>query len=68
MLSQQKNLHPVIYSFMFVHNKEYYGIFEKAMKLKLMIYNYSKQIIGKKEGHQEVQNLSLIVKLAEAND
>ena len=58
----------------------YYGYFEKGL-LKTSIYHYSKQMIGKREGHQEVKKLlaidersekdelrRLIVKLAEANE
>ena len=62
-------------------NKEYVMvIFEKGL-LKTSIYHYSKQMIGKREGHQEVKKLlaidersekdelrRLIVKLAEANE
>ena len=58
----------------------YYGYFEKGL-LKTSIYRYSKQIFGKREGHQEVKKLlaiderrekdelrRLIVKLAETNE
>ena len=62
-------------------NKEYVMvIFEKGL-LKTSIYHYSKQMISKREGHQEVKKLlaidersekdelrRLIVKLAEANE
>ena len=56
------------------------AIFEKGL-LKTSIYHYSKQMIGKREGHQEVKKLltidersekdelrRLIVKLPEANE